>query len=72
MSLASKERGALYCAPGMGIDAKVVVGSVLNKDSSVKHKDSSVKQIVIQDFRIEGGLDAEAALLAERRGVASD
>jgi hypothetical protein len=36
-----------------------VLGSVLNKDSSATG-------IVIQGFRFEGGLDAQAALLAER------
>ena len=35
------------------------LGSVLNKDSGAK-------RVVIQGFRIGGGLDEEAALLAER------
>jgi hypothetical protein len=38
------------------------LGSVLNKDSIASG-------VVIQGFRIEGGFDEEATLLAERRGV---
>jgi hypothetical protein len=45
--------------------AKVVLGSVLNKDSSAVG-------VVIQGFRIEGGLDEEATLLAERCRVEAD
>ena len=41
------------------------LGSVLNKDSSAVG-------VVIQGFRIEGGLDEEATLLAERCRVEAD
>jgi hypothetical protein len=41
------------------------LGSVLNKDSNAD-------QVVIQDFRIEGGLDGQATLLAERYRVEAD
>jgi hypothetical protein len=41
------------------------LGSVLNKDSNAGG-------VVIQGFRIGGGLDEEAALLAERCGVETD
>ena len=43
----------------------VGLGSVLNKDSRAG-------RVVIQGFRIEGGLDEEAALLAEGCGVEAD
>ena len=33
---------------------------------SVLYKDSSAGRVVIQGFRIEGGLDEEASVLAER------
>jgi hypothetical protein len=42
--------------------AEPELGSVLNKDSIASG-------VVIQGFRIEGGFDEEATLLAERRGV---
>jgi hypothetical protein len=44
---------------------KAALGSVLNKDSSAVG-------VVIQGFRIEGGLDEEATLLAERCRVEAD
>jgi hypothetical protein len=43
----------------------VRLGSVLNKDSSAAW-------VVIQGLRIEGGFDEEAAVLAERCGLAAD
>ena len=42
-----------------GGDGEPALGSVLNKDSGAG-------RVVIQGFRIEGGLDEETALLAER------
>jgi len=53
--------GTIVAREGLVID----LGSVLNKDSSAV-------EVAIQGFRIEGSLDAEAALLAERCRVEAD
>jgi hypothetical protein len=47
---------------GATVQTAIALGSVLNKDSIASG-------VVIQGFRIEGGFDEEATLLAERRGV---
>lgn len=47
------------CLPRSAKKPPAGPGSVLNKDSNAK-------RVVIQGFQIGGGLDEEAALLAER------
>ena len=52
-------------AHSVSIETESALGSVLNKDSSAVG-------VVIQGFRIGGGLDEEATLLAERCRVEAD